>query len=273
MKKIALVSFLAIFAISGANAANIIDGNPLYRPSENHFYSLTNVGTAVGLEDSVYDYRMWTAGEEFGYGISDKLAVFLNTNASAFYPTSTKMSDDNYSWDNLALGLTYRYLDEGMFKADVYGKVTQLYSQAGVATSSGLETIAYLWTAGTNFGMKGDNWAVAGTAEYNYWKDDLEDKYADSLHFTIWKFGVKGQYSLSDNWNLTAGAIYSKVIADDSMMPFANYVYGDKKWNTEFGVNYNIDSAKFVGIYGTKMLDSDYNKDAYGVGAKFGIDF
>ena len=39
MKKLALTSLLAFFAVSGAHAANIIDGNPLYRPGEGRFYS------------------------------------------------------------------------------------------------------------------------------------------------------------------------------------------------------------------------------------------
>ena len=62
MKKLALTSLLAVFAISGAHAANVIDGNPLYMPEQNHFYSVTTLGSHT--EDSVY-----SAGEEFGYGI------------------------------------------------------------------------------------------------------------------------------------------------------------------------------------------------------------
>ena len=39
MKKIALTSLLSVFAVSGAYAANTIDGNPLYMPKAGHFYS------------------------------------------------------------------------------------------------------------------------------------------------------------------------------------------------------------------------------------------
>lgn len=37
MKKLALTSLFAVFAVSGAHAANIIDGNPLYRPDQGRF--------------------------------------------------------------------------------------------------------------------------------------------------------------------------------------------------------------------------------------------
>ena len=43
MKKIALTSLLAVFAAAGANAANVIDGNPLYKPRAGHFYSVTDL--------------------------------------------------------------------------------------------------------------------------------------------------------------------------------------------------------------------------------------
>ena len=45
MKKIALTSLLAVFTASGAMAANVIDGNPLYMPGQNHFYSVTNLSS------------------------------------------------------------------------------------------------------------------------------------------------------------------------------------------------------------------------------------
>ena len=40
MKKLAFTSLLAVLAVSGAHAGNIIDGNPLYRPAEGRFYSI-----------------------------------------------------------------------------------------------------------------------------------------------------------------------------------------------------------------------------------------
>ena len=75
MKKIALTSLIAMFAFAGAHAANVIDGNPLYMPKAGHAYSVTSL--ASHTEGTPY-----TLGEEFGYGITDKLAVALETSAT-----------------------------------------------------------------------------------------------------------------------------------------------------------------------------------------------
>lgn len=75
MKKLALTSMLAVFAVSGAHAANVIDNNPLYRPGQDRFYSVTTLGSHSEATDT------WTLREEFGYGITDKLMVNLATSA------------------------------------------------------------------------------------------------------------------------------------------------------------------------------------------------
>ena len=76
MKKIALTSLIAMFTVAGAQAANVIDGNPLYMPKAGHFYSVTDLGSHSENESA------WTLGEEFGYGITDRLAVLVETEAS-----------------------------------------------------------------------------------------------------------------------------------------------------------------------------------------------
>ena len=73
MKKLALTSLLAVFAVSGAHAANVIDGNPLYLPGANHFYSVSTIGSHTGHND----LKSWTMGEEFGYGITNKFAIII----------------------------------------------------------------------------------------------------------------------------------------------------------------------------------------------------
>ena len=270
MKKIALTSLLAVFAVSAASAGNVISNNPFYRPSENHFYSVTSLGTSAGYDnEAASDYRLWNLGEEFGYGITDKLSVYLNNSISANYPQTSSMSDDEYTWDNFGLAISYRGIDQETAKMDVYGGVKQLYgwnSQTGGA----LETNAYLWTVGTKVGVVMKDWTLAGIAEYNYYSDDVD---SSDFDFSIWKIGMQSQYVLSDNWNATAGLIYNYVAADDAIISFADFVYGDETFDAELGLNYNIDSTKFVGLYGTKTFHTDYSKDAYGMGVKFGMDF
>ena len=42
MKKLALTSLMAVFAVSAANAA-VINDNPLYRPMQGQAYSITGL--------------------------------------------------------------------------------------------------------------------------------------------------------------------------------------------------------------------------------------
>ena len=78
MKKIALTSLLAMFAVSGAQAAakNVMDGNPLYMPKAGHFFSETT------LASQTEETRDWTLGERFGFGVTDNFAIALQTSMS-----------------------------------------------------------------------------------------------------------------------------------------------------------------------------------------------
>ena len=248
MKKLALTSLLTLFAISSANAANI--SNPLYHPTENHFYSQTSADMDTDLE-------LYTINEEFGYGITDKLAVFLNTAGSY---NSSDSADTKYSWDNMSLGLNYRVVDMNEWKADVYGKFQQIYD-----TSDSLEVTWYKWTAGTKFGYMTNDWTIAMVAQADYISDDI-----DAYDFDAWgmKFGLIGQYVMDSNWNMIAGLDYDFSLTDD--------VYPDYVGNpltAKLGVNYNMDASKYIGVYATKDLKSDFSDDPYGWGVKFGIDF
>ena len=120
MKKLALTSLLAVFAVSGAHAANVIDGNPLYMPKAGHAYSVT------ALESHTEPGRTWVLGEEFGYGISDKLAVIAGAD---FTERSVEKTFDTYAWDSFKLGAAFRALDMGAWKADLIGqyKANSLY--------------------------------------------------------------------------------------------------------------------------------------------------
>ena len=117
MKKIALTSLLAMFAVSGAHAANVIDGNPLYMPKANHFYSVTDLYSHTDKNDAGEKrIKDWTLAEEFGYGILDNVAV----NVKAGF--SEMQGFDDYGMGDLGLKLTVRALDMGVWKADVYGE-------------------------------------------------------------------------------------------------------------------------------------------------------
>ena len=256
MKKIALTSLLAVFAAAGANAANVIDGNPLYMPRAGNFYSVTD------LYSHSEDSETWTFGEEFGYGVSDFLAVDLRTSASELE------SFDGASWNDLSLGLTMRVFDRGAWKADVYGRygVDNVWPDHKPFWDEDLSR--YTWTMGMRAGYMTSGWTVAGHVDFNYtnlesfnWGDDT------SLH--MWRAGVDGQLVIDSDWNLVAGVEYTGY-ADDGVKDAGS-------WKGEFGVNYNIDATKFVGLYINGAMHhatGDWElADGVGYGVKFGIEF
>ena len=267
MKKIALTSLLAVFAAAGANAANVIDGNPLYMPRAGHFYSVTD------LYSHSEDSETWALGEDFGFGVTDFLAVDLKTTITEYD------SFDGAAWNDMTFGLTARVFDRGAWKADVYGR----YAVGGVDVP-GLGYVGgvwpdhkpfwdeddsfYTWTMGLRAGYTTSLWTIAGHVDFNYtnsesfnWGDDT------SLH--MWRAGVDGQLVIDSDWNLVAGVEYTGY-ADDGVKDAGS-------WKVEFGVNYNIDATKFVGLYinGTMHhATGDWElDDGVGYGIKFGIDF
>lgn len=268
MKKIALTSLAALFAVSAASAANVIDNNPLYRPDAGRFYSVTAVET-----HSEADMNYWGLGQEFGYGITDKLAITMGTDLSADF-------EDDFigSWDNFSLGLNYRVLDDKNWKADVFGK----YGVGGISLP-GLSMGAvwgdhaefldkdmtfYTWTVGARGGYVTGDWTIAGHVAFDYL--NLESfNWGDEGKHRV-RLGLDGQYVIDGDWNLTAGAEYAGIV--DSNADHAG------TWVGTFGVNYNIDATKFVGAYvGKEMFDSAADgwdfADGFAWGLKFGIDF
>ena len=276
MKKIALTSLLAVFAVSGANAANVIDGNPLYMPKAGHFYSET------ALETKTESVDMVTVKENFGYGITDRLAVAAST--------SIVEDDwfDGYMWNTLGLNATYRVLDDAAWKIDVLGAYNA--GDTGIArlgVNGALmyhfdsrtkwfdkDVTLYTWMAGVRGGYTTGDWTIAGHATMTYantesfnWGDDDHE----GLH--ILNVGVDAQLVLNNNWNLVAGADYMTTYED----------YSDKigTWELTFGAYYNFDATKYIGAYVTKLISHDeYSEegnweieDGYGMGVKFGIDF
>ena len=69
MKKLVLTSLLAVFAATGANAA--INDNPMYRPDQGKFYSVTDLMSNTEYADT------WVLNEKFGYGITDRASIYV----------------------------------------------------------------------------------------------------------------------------------------------------------------------------------------------------
>lgn len=269
MKKLALTSLLAVFAVggayaangdvylenSGAYAANIIDGNPLYRPGEGRFYSVTTLGShSEATED-------WAVTEEFGYGITNELAVVVKTGVSE------TESFDAMSWNEFSIGGNYRVYDMGAWKADVYG-VYSLNPVWGDHVPFLDEDITrYTWTLGVRGGYVGEGWTVAGHVDFDYLNSESFNWGNDGIHSL--SIGVDGQYLLDAQWNLIAGVEYTGMLDDQ---------FEDAgRWTGKIGANYNLDETKYIGAYlmgEMGHLTGDWEwADGFGFGVNFGIEF
>lgn len=285
MKKIALTSLLAVFAAAGANAANVIDGNPLYMPTKGNFYSVTDL---YSHSETTKD---WTLGEEFGYGITDKLAVAVSTD---FFEGAEEAGDDEafdtYGLGNVALTATFRAFEKGAWKVDAYGKYATegatIFGHSDIADDTKWfdeDLIDYRWTAGVRGGYTTPVFTVAGHIAYEYVNAESFNWGDYGEH--VWKLGVDGQYVINNMFNVVGGVEYAGISNDKEATYTEDKSLVDVEnagtWHGYLGVNYNIDATKYVGAYisgdmrhwkdnGEKGWEAE---DGFGFGAKFGIQF
>lgn len=271
MKKIALTSLMAVMAVSGARAANVIDGNPLYMPGQNHFYSVTSV------ESHTKNNTPWTLGEDFGYGILDNWSIELSTNVTE------NNSFDYKAWDDLELSTALRVLDVCSWKLDLLGGYGVGEVRANHRPLFDKDYTEYLWTAGVRGGFVSSNFTIAAKALFEYLNTESfnwnEKAGKEGEHYVV--LGLDGQFVIDSNWNLVAGVEYTGRLDKEDHGVKGDKVKNEGEWNGEFGVNYNIDATKFVGAYingslnhqgGSKHDEWDWDK-GFGYGVKFGIDF
>lgn len=279
MKKLALTSLIAMFAFTGAHAANVIDGNPLYMPKAGHFYSVTDLATHT--EGTPY-----VLGESFGYGIADKLAVEVSTSMTE------NRAFDEFAWNDVSLGVVFRALDKGGWKLDLVGE----YEAGPNVLGGGLyvhskalddnwwfdkDLTGYTWTAGVRGGYVASTWTVAGHALFNYMNSESLNFGDYGMH--AWDLGVDAQFVINNKLNLVAGVEYTGITNE-------KWAYDDMRGakvknagtiDAMFGANFNIDATKYVGAYvfgslnhqgGTSADEWEWD-DGFGMGVKFGIDF
>lgn len=273
MKKIALTSLLAVFAAAGANAANTMDGNPLYMPAKGHFYSETALSSATTAANSV------ALSEEFGYGITDRIAVDVSTSVA-----ESNWFDGN-AWNAMEFDVKYRLINDKAWKMDLVGGFGFGPMWADHAPFLDKDTTLYTWTAGVRGGYVTEDWTLAAhanflyrnTKAFNWGDDDALHIDAEGVEGEYWKnhtlnLGVAGHWTMSDMWSTVVSADYTKVL--DHYGEVENHGH----WTIAAGLNMNIDDTKYVGAYITKdITHADAGvwnvEDGFGFGVKFGIDF
>lgn len=268
MKKLALTSLLAMVAATGAHAANVIDGNPLYRPVKGNFYSVTSVDT--------HNQNTTKTGlnEELGYSFTDRLLARVSASGSQsdWFETS--------AWDDLSVGLDYRFLDADQWKADVYGSYTVNDIRGHNQVAFDKDNTWYAWTVGARFGFIDPcGWTLAAHAEFNYGNTEsfnwdhsvpVSMKTLNMQHSL--NVGVDGQVVLNREWALVGGVDYTAYLKN--VLWDANLGH----WTAKVGANYNMTETMYVGGFVGKEIAHTAAgewkvQDGFTFGAQFGIDF
>ena len=248
MKKIFLP--LGVFSVVGAgHAANVMDGNPFYNPAAGRFY---NILTPLEANS---EFDRFVMADEFGYGISDAFAIHVAT--SGAYDSSDDPEFGKWAWNDLDFGFDWNLWEMNGRIAEVYGDVKQIYD-----TRHNLQTIAYNWTAGARVGRMTDDWTVAGIVQVDYLNDDLPHDTFDAWGMRV---GVMGQYLVDKTWNVVGGVMFDFDLFDD--------YYDGERLMVDFGVNYNFDSTKYLGVYVKKDVVHSFQHSPAEMGLLFGIDF
>lgn len=249
MKKIFVFSAVLFVFSSVANATNVINGNPLYNPARGRFY---NIFTPVELNTKL---ERFVLSDELGYGVSDEFAIHVATSGS--YDSSDHPEFGKWAWNDLEFGFDWDLWDEGEHHAEIYGDVKQIYN-----TRDNLQTVAYNWTVGARMGRMTDDWTVVGVVQVDYLNDDLPNDTFDAWAMTV---GMQGQYILDNNWNFVANLMFDFDLFD-------NY-YDGEQLRFGVGLNYNIDTTKYLGMYVEKDVVHSFERAPAKIGVVFGIDF
>lgn len=254
MKKLVLTSLLAVFAATGANAMAIND-NPMYRPDAGKFYSVTELNSHSENADS------WMLAEKFGYGITDRAAIYVGTDFSEMDWF------DGMGWNTFEIGADYRLLDEMNWKIDAYASYALNPVWGDHLPFLDEDYTSYLWTVGVRAGYVTDMWTVAGHVEFNYGNTESFNWGDDGIH-TL-RAGLDGFMSITSDWALLLGAEYTGVMDD--------WAENAGVWTGKVGVNYNIDNDMYVGAYISGEMDHSTGDweiaDGFGFGVKFGAQF
>lgn len=249
MTKMFLFSGVLVCLSGVANAGNIMNGSPFYNPAAGRFY---NILTPVQA-NSKFDY--FVMADEFGYGVTDAFTIHIATSGS--YDSSDNPQFGKWSWNDLEFGFDWDLWQQGQLQAGTYGDVKQVFD-----TKDGLETVAYNWTMGAQVGRMTDKWSVAGIVEVDYLNDDLPQDTFDAWAMTV---GAQSQIIIDNHWNLVGGLLFDFDLFDK--------YYNGERLRLQFGVNYNFDSTKYLGVSLEKDIVHSFDSAPAKIGVKFGVDF
>ena len=234
MKKVSLLSLLAVLAISSAANANVED--PLYAPAEGRLYSKTEVNKV----DSAYNFS-----EEIGYGITNRFFMA----AKIDYQNDTDSDADGL--DSWKIGGKYR-LSSGKAITNLYVDYTKGFGEDNLMPDD-----AYILDAGFQIGTRTTKYQLAANVGLNRVDNDV----ADSNNVA---FGVKGAYNFDDR--VSGSLAFDYILNDD----FNAETDEDDSLSMTAQINYQ--KGGLWSLYYKTELSADV-EDENMFGFKYGVQF
>ena len=180
MKKVSIVSMLAVLAISTTASANV--ENPLYAPAKGKLYSKTSLAKA----DSIL-----TLQQKFGYGITNRLVIdgFVN-----YIDQDKDDGDDGFGSFNIG----------GAYRLSSGSLITDVYAHYETAIDEDIVNDYTAWDAGLKFGKRTAKYTIAAQAGVE--NIDLKDLDMDTNNIIL---GLEGAYTFDDRVSGNLGLKYT----------------------------------------------------------------
>lgn len=233
MKKVSLLSLLAVMAVSTGAKANV--ENPLYMPAEGILYSKTD----ISKQDSVWGFE-----EKVGYGFTNRFTMDM---ALSYQEDKDDEAD---GWKYYKIGGAYR-LSTDKVLTDLYANYTQTIDDDTFGDYNVID-------AGLRIGKRNSNYTVAANVGLN--RIDIKDFDLDSNNIA---FGTDFVYNFDDRVSGQIGLDY--ILTDDF-----NVVSGE---DDSFALTAQVNYLKggLWSIYYTTELKADDVDDTFGF--KYGVQF
>ncbi len=234
MKKVSLLSLVAVLAISTGTKANV--ENPFYMPAEGKLYSKTSVNKAKSI---------WNFQEEVGIGATNRLTLAAAID-SQWDTDSTK---DGLSFWKIAT--KYR-LSDGKWLSDLYLDYSKSIDEDVWGTKK-----ANTFNAGIKTGLRKEKYALAFNAGLNRIKyENIDSNNIEAGIEYAYNFDSRLSGSINLDYILTDDANFRTWDDQDSLM-------------AKFQVNYL--KGGLWSLYYTTELKADDVDNAFGL--KYGVQF
>lgn len=273
MKKLALTSILALFAVSAANAGTF---DSTYRVKAGDFNGQFGAAFTTGANKNGDELTDFTAGDfgvtgvKLAYGISDSFALTFDVSSVA----TSYLTTVGLTGTNPEIGINWQLVNTPSFGLDLIAKYGMALTEiAGTDTRIGMNNLqagAHLYGAADAL-----QWGATALAQYTFVPDTVGD--GDAINLLL---QAEVMYAMNANWDLKAEVMYNMYNLNNGLNDAVDFIIYDR--SVAFGPVYNFSetaavmpylSYHFQTVQEYDSTDVESNDNFWQVGAKFSVQF